>query len=471
MEFSPDGDHFAALLELGQESIVAIHDSSDGKRSRRYVLPNRSWHLDWHPGGHGIAVPDFSGAVHWIDTETGATQVLGRHKAAAMFTVFTPDGRYLFSGGWDRELICWDVNAMRRVFTAGLESYHAQFHADGHRAAILVWPEMRLQFHSVERPVVTRDFAIDLGGGRNYAAFSPDGRWLAACGEERLMVWDLTSEGPGAVEDAAGNTRVAFTANGELVASREETLPNQTGVCFRWRLNAGTNGAAPVLQRLPMFVPTNFVSLSVVSNGVIWTTKNSSGFASLDRALQDENTWETTVDGLNGVSPDGRWLAMFRSFTPKLRVYRLPGFEPVATLTNEARISRFGFSPRGDAVVVSSRGGVEFWSTTTWQRTSHLTNFTGHLYSPDGRTIWLYTKFRAACLYDARTLEPLLPLPSGTIPLAFSSDGRLLATSVDARRVQVWDLAEVRNQLRAIGLDWSEDRAAGTQTGRLAEHR
>jgi WD40 repeat protein len=105
---------------------------------------------------------------------------------------------------------------------------------------------------------------------------------------------------------------------------------------------------------------------------------------------------------------------------------------------------------------VSSRGGVEFWSTTNWQRTRHLTNFTSVLYSPDARTFWLSTDYRTAGLYDARTAEPLLPLPVNTLPLALSPDGRHLAVSVDMRRVQVWDLAEVGQRLRELGLDWAE---------------
>ena len=69
---------------------------------------------------------------------------------------------------------------------------------------------------------------------------------------------------------------------------------------------------------------------------------------------------------------------------------------------------------------------------------------------------WLATKLRRAGLYDAQKFEPLLPLPVGMIPLAVSSDGRRLAVSVDARRLQVWDLAEVRMQLRELGLDWMD---------------
>jgi hypothetical protein len=62
---------------------------------------------------------------------------------------------------------------------------------------------------------------------------------------------------------------------------------------------------------------------------------------------------------------------------------------------------------------------------------------------------------RSAGLYDARTLEPLLLLPTGTLPLALSQNGRYLAASLDARYLQVWDLTEVRQKFRELGLDWA----------------
>jgi hypothetical protein len=70
--------------------------------------------------------------------------------------------------------------------------------------------------------------------------------------------------------------------------------------------------------------------------------------------------------------------------------------------------------------------------------------------------MWLTQDYRAGGLHDARTLELLLPLPIGTYPLAVSPDGRLLAVSVGLRRLQVWDLEEVRRQLGQLGLDWQE---------------
>jgi hypothetical protein len=44
------------------------------------------------------------------------------------------------------------------------------------------------------------------------------------------------------------------------------------------------------------------------------------------------------------------------------------------------------------------------------------------------------------------------------LPLALSKDGQKMAVKVDGHRLQVWDLAEIREQLRGLGLDWSESR-------------
>ena len=88
------------------------------------------------------------------------------------------------------------------------------------------------------------------------------------------------------------------------------------------------------------------------------------------------------------------------------------------------------------------------------------------LYAPDARSFWLRKDWRTAGLYDARTLEPLLLLPSGMVPLALSADGGHIAVSVNAQRLQVWNLVEVRRQLRELGMDWAEARSDVPTRGR-----
>jgi WD40 repeat protein len=161
-----------------------------------------------------------------------------------------------------------------------------------------------------------------------------------------------------------------------------------------------------------------------------------------------------TSNGINAASPDGRWLGIFAPYTSVLHVYRLPGLETVAHLTNDNNVLNYKFSPRGDEVAVVARGQIELWSTATWQRTRVLTNFMGLLYAPAQQGWWLTSDYRSAGLYSSRTQEPLLPLPTGMLPLAVSPDGRYLAMSVDGRKLQVWDLAEVRGNFRQLGIDW-----------------
>ena len=169
-----------------------------------------------------------------------------------------------------------------------------------------------------------------------------------------------------------------------------------------------------------------------------------------------------TAPGMSRISPDGKWLGIYRAYGQILYVYRFPGMEPVARLTNQVAIAGASFSPAGDELAVASRGQIEFWSTSTWERTRIATNFIGIpylgvIYSPDGNSLWLTTAYSSTGLYDSRTLKPILFLPTGMYPLALDADGRHLAVSMDARRLQVWDLGAVRSELAELGLDW-EDR-------------
>jgi WD40 repeat protein len=197
--------------------------------------------------------------------------------------------------------------------------------------------------------------------------------------------------------------------------------------------------------------PPGFTSFCLVSNTVAFTTSEGSWLdQSGSRALPAR-----TAGGLSSASPDGQWLAMYRPFGTSLYVYRLPGVERVAKLGPSASIGSVKFSPAGDEVAICSSLETELWRTGDWQRIRKLPNVRRLLYTSDPRVCWLTRDLRTAGLYDARTLELLLPLPAGTLPLGLSADGRYVAVSIDARRLQVWDIVEVRKQLRELGTDWA----------------
>ena len=459
LRFSPDGERFAAVSPQPPGMIVSVHDATRPDSSPLAVSPVITETINtfaWHPEGRWLAVPDHGTAVHWMDAQTGETGLIGRHKLSAVRAVFSPDGAYLFTGGWERELICWDARTRRRVFGISLNSDTIQISADGRRCAVLT--PTNVQLHALERPTAHREFAEDLGGLLRQAAFSPDGRWLAASGDKHIGLWDLKGGGPGALTDKGSNTRLYFTPDArELFATRNS---QGTPACFRWRITPATNATTPpILTRLPLRKPQGFTYLCLSSNSVVMTGTNGSQILAPSELEAGGEHWTPTHAGITGVSPDGRWLGIYRSFGASLYIYRLPEMERVAKLTQPTSFGDFDFSPRGDEVAIGSlrtSTRIELWSTTTWERTRTLTNFGRLLYPPDARTLWLTKDQRTAGLYDARTLEPLLPLPAGMLPLALSPDGDRLAVSVDAQRLQVWDLAAVRDQLRELGLDWLE---------------
>jgi WD40 repeat protein/predicted Ser/Thr protein kinase len=463
LRYSWDGERFAAAYAPGdtrpgypseESSGISVHDATTGAltASNHFAFARD---FQWHPGGQWLAVPDDSGAVQSMEARTGALALLGRHRVQAVSVAFSEDGAWLWSGGWERELICWDARARRRAFTAGLGSWVARFRSDSKACAVV--RESGIEWHQFETPTARREFAEDLGTRLRYATFSADGRWLAISRNKRSVLWDLSSRyGSGAtLGEGPRDAHFFFSPDGtELFASRGR---EGDGEGLRWHLRAANQpDDPPVVSRLPLHQPPGFTALAVHSNSFMVMTTNGSQVLRRKELETGSDRWKPTVLGVNCISPDGRWLAVCQAFSRSVLVYRLPDMESVARLRHPVNVGSFEFSPRGNELAVCSSRFVELWNTETWQPTHTLTNFSRLLYTPDERTVWLEREARIAGLYDIVTLEPLLLLPPGMLPLALSPDTRQLAVKVDGHRLQLWDLDEVRNQLRALGLDWEK---------------
>ncbi|HYT61318.1 MAG TPA: serine/threonine-protein kinase [Haliangiales bacterium] len=323
LQYSPDGKRFAlryvrddprpTTIPIG---VVSVHDSAEGAVLVSQAIPPGLHWLDWHPSGRWIGVGGEDGSVNLIDSQTGESRTLGRHRAQANTIAFSPDGRYLITGGWERELICWDLQAMRRAFTIALGSYQLAFRADGRQCVVVTRPDLRVQLHAFERPTTHREFAEELGGGIQHGAFSRDGRWLAASGEKCAGVWDLAGGGPAALNDAAYGAHFFFTPDTqELFGSRSR---GNASDCFRWRLTSAVpqsgTGGSPRLDALPLRRREDFTSLCLSSNAVVMTCSKGSQILAPEEMETGSDRWVPTSPGLNGVSPEGRWLAIYGSF-------------------------------------------------------------------------------------------------------------------------------------------------------------
>lgn len=447
MQFAPDGGRLAVVTAAAQGQLVSVYNRRTGAAEASHRCERPLGAIDWHPQGRWIALPDHGGNVNLWEWPTGTVRSLGRHKAQAARASFTADGRYLVSGGWERELTVWDLKAMRRIFNASLDGFHLQFAGDGQRCALFQVTARRLGFFEFTPAMNHRELPEDLGSLVRHATFSPDGRWLAASGHERLAVWDLRQETPAALVNELTGARMAFTPNSEALYASDDTNT------LRWRLVARTNGP-PGLESLPFPEPAGFTSVGADANALYITSPTGTQRFPGGNLNRSAENGRSTTNGLNGVSPDGKWLGIYQPYGRTLHVYRLPEIELAAELPHPGSIGGFAFSPAGDEVGVCSRNQVGFWRLGTWERLRTLTNFNRLLYQPDGRGWWLARDHREAGLYDPQTLDLRLPLPLGMIPLAISPDGRRLVVSLDAQRLQLWDIGEVRRQLRQLGMDW-----------------
>jgi len=454
LAYSPDGTRTAAAYQRMDGWGASVHHATaDGTMICSNIFKNQVRAFAWHPAGRLLALAEGGGTIHLMDARTGETRVLGRHKAEAASVTFSADGRYLITGAWGRELICWDIKRHQRAFGIDVESFIAQFRNDGRVCAFL--NGAGVQMFTFKRPTAHQELSEEMAPQTRHAAFSPDGRWLAASSSERMGVWDLTNEGPGTFVSYGADARMYWTSSAELFGSGSGN-PN----CFHWRVQPATNDfTPPALERLEFHRPSRFGSVFVRSNLVAWTTARGSQIRERENPEANDDDWKPTVQGVNGVSPDGRWLAIYGSYTRYLSVYRLPGLQRVALLTNQARISGFSFSPSGDELAVTSSGQVEFWSTTNWERSRIATGFIGMpgpgvFFQPNGRALWMAKNTRTASLHATKDLRPLLPLPKGLLPIALTEDGGKLAVSLEGRRIQIWDVVALRRELAALGLDW-----------------
>lgn len=452
LEYSPDGKSFLAQHRIERLWFTSLYDASSGQVMR--TAPS-GWidGVSWDSQDRWIAFAARNGEVHLYDRTTGNTSLLGRHKNGARTAVFSPDGDFLFTGGAEQEILCWDLRTQQRAFGIGLNGVQMSFHRDGQRCAILTGNGVAI--HSLIRAVPYRELNADLGGSLQHGAFSPDGRWLAVGGLARLALWDLAGASPPSVVVEAEHAKPYFSPDSkELFAFWSPTHG-------RWRIIPGRNATAPP-QVTPLPAPQvkRYFSGQFTSNSLVLGT--SEGAFTVPRTdVAGPGVNPRYIGNVVGqVSPDGQWFSALKS--ESLLVSRLDPWTAIREVSFDANPLAQAFTPQGDELAVASRAGVTFLDTDRWDRRRHLPGVLQRhpqlFFTPNGRAFWLARDARHAALHDTRTFESLLQLPAGLTPLALSPDGRYLAVAVDMRQLQLWDQGKVRDQLRELGLDWPDQR-------------
>jgi WD40 repeat protein/serine/threonine protein kinase len=416
------------------------------------------------PDGRGVAGCGRDGTARLWDVRTG--EMLARFRdhdkvdyQAYYRVLFTPDGRRLVTAGSDHNLRVWDIatGAVIHVLRGhGDEIYTIDITRDGARIAsgsldntVRLWDARTGECTAVVR---ARDDIFDV-------AFSPDGRRLASASQDQLAgIWDARTGAPVATLHGhkACVRSLAYSPDGRALATGAMFPDNSVRL---W--DAETGAPLAVLTgheneaRYLAFSPdgSRLASGSIDQTVRLWDV--SSG--RLIKVLKGHAGWVNQLT----FSGDGRRIVSV-SHDQTLRLWNAADGELIAVLRgHEGFIWAVAYGADGKLIASASEDRtVRLWDADLIERNGVLRGHERNLYdvafSPDGTHLatasWDHTvrfwdvntgRQTGLLKHDSTTGGQTVPLKFDSayvVALAYSPDGRQLATVTRDDRVYLWDV-------------------------------
>jgi WD40 repeat protein len=467
--FSPDGRIMAVtqpggpwLFNVANPAhpvhMATLHVPAIGSDTHPQVVG-----LTFSPNGQTIAAGISTstsnlpvGIVLLWNASTGALTGDIPEPYLASSLAFTPDGQSLVIGTDAGEVDVWNV--ARRVKTAELQPFVCVTLTCG--STVAVSPNGRLIAFAAQQgdndvvkvwSVATGKVITTLSSGAaglSAIAFSPNGTQLAASDEGGVVrLWDVTVSAPVEVGTFSGHRypveHIAFSPNGDTLASSSDD-----GTIDLWNTQGTLLGGLANTSIAVAFSPDG--------RTLALSTRAASGYVIAMYAMPTRTLIrQLPVPGIAALafSPDGTTLAvairspslgpveMVDVATGKVTGTFRTGFAPLVN-GNTSGINSIAFSPDGTLLAVSATESttIQMWSTTTLQQVASFSD----------------------------TQETTYPaaLGGGVFALAFSPNGRLLATAGIDGVIRVYNVPGFSLADAFRGVD-STDALAFSPDGRL----
>jgi len=400
--------------------------------------------------------------------------VLLGHTARVTSVAFSPDGKTLASGSSDHTVRLWDVATGRQIGRPlaghlGAVSSVA-FSPDGKTLASGSFDNTVRLWDVATGRQIGRPLAGHLGAVSS-VAFSPDGTTLASgCDNGTVRLWDVASRrqiGRLLVGHLVAVWSVAFSPDGTTLASGSDD-----GTVRLWDVATGRQIGRPLAGHLGAvfsvaFSPdgTTLASGNYDHTVRLWDVATR---RQIGTPLAGHLDWVDSV----AFSPDGKTLASgSNDHTVRLWDVATARRQLGTPLTGHAGpADSVAFSPDGKTLASGSNDHtVRLWDVATGRQVGRpLAGHAGPVdsvaFSPDGKVLATGNYYRTVLLWNVATGrqigKPLRAHYAGPLTdyrgrrlnsydglvysVAFSSDGKVLASGSDDGTVRLWDVASGR---------------------------
>jgi WD40 repeat protein/tRNA A-37 threonylcarbamoyl transferase component Bud32 len=474
LRYDPQGKWLAvSSLQPPVVQIVAL--SADQPRAITLAHPAGVRGVDWHPNGRFLAAACGDAHVYLWDVSGPVPKqraVMPGHEGVITHVAFDSTGTLMASTGWDGLIYLWDAwsgEPLLRVPGINIGGW-LRFSRDSSRLVGNVEGN-RLTWWRVATGQECRTLHPDSRHRLWSVTLSPDARLVALAMADGLHLYDAHGAREVALLPIRNARSAFFLPDGSAVVTWGDL-----GL-LHWPLRTTTN------ERLTRVLvgPPRSLGLQA-SNLSEWGAMTPDGriVAVGDRGhghvvaydLRREQVLFTAPHenaSYLAISPDGQWIAGSTwNATPNVvRVWHVPSGQRVAQW-NSVNGAQLAFSPDSRRLLVSTAVGYEFRQIGSWQPAGQPLSATGAgagsmAFSSDGGLLMIRSSAVAMRLLRPDTLEEVVTFPPGT-PATFSRDGNTFVSVGTNQRVQVWDLASIREQLRTMNLDWDHDSQASRPT-------
>jgi WD40 repeat protein len=442
--FSPDGKWLAMTSRNG---VARIWETATWREVARLVHPGEIASTAFSPDSKRLATASSYGTARIWEVATGNILVELDHGSAKSVwgLAFSPDGRLLATASQDNTARIWNATTGQQI--AQLAHGHAvssvEFSPDGKWLATYGDVTVRVWEVATEREVARMPHE----GYVYEIAFSPDSHWLATATRETdgpVRIWPVTvGEEMVRLEHNGRVSTIAVSPDGHQLATGSED-----GSVVIWDIDSG--------QEVKRMMHEDWVvGMTFSPDGKQLATASYDNTARVWDVATGQQISEVQHSGnvLDvAFSPDGKWLAT-ASHDNTARIWNAMTGEQKLELPHQLKVNTVAFSPNGRFLVTGSggpfagSGEIGTWDPDTGKEIDGMICHgivTSVAFSPNGQRLAVNIE-GSLWILDATVKHKVYQIIEHAgggwgHGVAFSPDGRWVATANPGANAQIWEV-------------------------------